>query len=155
MALGLRGSFIIFLFCSYWTEHVGLWFLALLIPLYIITPLLYKLLSSSYKYLNLGVLLVIVMVVSIYPIGDNTIINTIQSCLSRTPCYLIGLCIGSEVKESKRSCLIYLISIIVYMVLQTFDSFSAVYKGWIWALLIAVLLLNYFLICLVAVFIML
>lgn len=30
------------------------------------------------------------------------------------------------------------------MVLQTFDSFSAVYKGWIWALLIAVLFAQLF-----------
>lgn len=141
---GIKGFFYCISFCSYWTEHVGLWFLALLIPLYIITPLLYKLLSSSYKYLNLGILLVIVMVISVYPVGDNTIINTIQSCLFRTPCYLIGLCIGSEVKESKRSCLIYLIPIILYIILQTFDSFSAVYKGWIWALLIAVLFAQLF-----------
>lgn len=84
------------------------------------------------------------MVISVYPVGDNTIINTIQSCLFRTPCYLIGLCIGSEVKESKRSCLIYLIPIILYIILQTFDSFSAVYKGWIWALLIAVLFAQLF-----------
>lgn len=39
--------------------------------------LLYKLLSSSYEYLNLGVLLVIVMIIYICSVGDNTIVNTI------------------------------------------------------------------------------
>ena len=38
----------------------------------------------------------------------------------------------------------YLILIILYIVLQTFGIFSAVYKGWIWALLIAVLFAQLF-----------
>ena len=45
-------------------------------------------------------------------------------------------------KESK--IMPYLILIILYIVLQTFGIFSAVYKGWIWALLIAVLFAQLF-----------
>ena len=120
-------------------EHVGLWFLALLIPLYIITPLLYKLLSSTHRYMYLFILLVLVMFLSVYNINGSQVTNTIQGCLSRIPCYLIGICIGSDVRESKKSSLIYIIPTILYIVLQSHDCFSMVYKGWIWALLISVI----------------
>lgn len=137
--IGISGFLYHISFCSYWMEHVGLWFLALLIPLYIITPVLYKLLSSKRRYLYLFILLVLVMVLSVSHIDGGPVINNIQDCLSRVPCYLIGLCIGNDVRESRKSCLIYIIPIILYIILQSFDYFRVVYKGWIWAILCSVI----------------
>lgn len=125
-------------------EHVGLWFLALLIPLYIITPLLYKILSMKHRYLHLSVLLVLVMFLSVYHFEDSHVTNTIQSCLSRVPCYLIGICIGSDVRESKKTSIFILVPIILYIVLQSFDCLRMVYKGWIWALLISAIFTQFF-----------
>lgn len=142
--IGISGFLYHISFVSYWTEHIGLWFLAFLIPLYLVTPLLYKLLSSRHRYIVLSVLLVFFMFFSVCDIGNSILVTNIQSCLSRIPCYLIGLSIGNDVRESKQSCLIYIIPIILYIVLQSFDCFRLVYKGWIWAVLLSVIISQLF-----------
>lgn len=143
--LGLRGYFYYISFASYWNEHIGLWFLALLIPLYLLTPILYRLFDSKNKYIYLCLAVIFVLVCSAIPIGvENETINTIQNCLSRIPCYLIGVCIGKEVKSEKKTILMFVLLIILYALLKSLNPLLMVYKGWIWAILITCILVYVF-----------
>ena len=49
---------------SYWKEHVGLWFLALLIPLYALVPLMFRIFNLRFRFLYLILLILACMVLS-------------------------------------------------------------------------------------------
>lgn len=140
--LGIEGFVYYISFASYWVEHVGLWFLALLVPLYILTPALFLLFDSRFRYLNLFISLVIVLVASAIPFDNSSeTISTIQGCLSRIPCYLVGLCIGKDI-QNKRDGLIFLIlPFTLYVIMKVLPFPFEIYKGWILALLITGLII--------------
>lgn len=83
---------------GYWVEHDGAWFVALLIPLYLLSPFLYRLINKTngkVRYVIDGVAIVAIYVISAQTfktgsqIADQTIYN-VQFALCRVPCYIIG-----------------------------------------------------------------
>lgn len=140
--LGVKGFLYYISFASYWIEHIGLWFLALLIPLYILTPFLYKLFDNRFRYLYLFLIIVIVLVCSIIPFESSSeTINTVQGCLSRVPCYLIGLCIGRDVKNKKCTSWFIILPFLVYALFTLLNYYGIfVSKSWLWGIIITILL---------------
>ena len=137
--LGVEGFLYYISFASYWVEHIGLWFVALLIPLYILTPVFYKLFDNRLRYLYLSLFVVLVLVGSAVPFdSDSETIRTVQGCLWRIPCYLIGFCFGYDVKNYKKSIGIIIVPILLYILMQSLPFF--LYKGWIWGILITICL---------------
>lgn len=109
---------------SFWTHHNAAWFVALLIPLYIIAPLLYRILYAS--SLNRGGIYCIIIVVfltwicsvhfSCTGILGNTIHNT-QWAFSRVPSFVIGMYLGKPIMEHKKVSFWSLIALLCVWVL--------------------------------------
>lgn len=83
---------------SFWTDHWGLWFVSLILVLYLITPLLEKLLDGKNKWILLIILLIIISVAGSYPVLGG-IWKNIQFALCRVPCYLIGFTLAEDIKK--------------------------------------------------------
>ena len=89
---------------DYWVYHKGAWFVALLVPLCLISPLLYKLLTSRYKYLNLITMIVAIVVLcnlSTEHCAYHDILRNIQFAFQRVPSFLIGMAIATLCKSQK------------------------------------------------------
>lgn len=91
---------------DYWIEHRGAWFVALLIPLYFLSPILFRILSGKRFLWNLILMTVCVMLLCCYSINVDSgtcgnVIENIQSALQRVPSYFLGMVFG---KLSKDKC---------------------------------------------------
>lgn len=89
---------------DYWVYHKGAWFVALLMPLYLISPLLFKLLTGRYKYLNLIILIASFVVLNSINAEDyvcHEFIGNIQFALQRVPSFFIGMVLGAPCKSHK------------------------------------------------------
>lgn len=86
---------------DYWVEHKGAWFVALIIPLYLCAPVIFRILSG--KRMLLGLVIMTVSIMWICSTNADSfcdgIINNIQPALKRTPSFLIGMAIGKFCKE--------------------------------------------------------
>lgn len=85
---------------SFWYEHTGYWFIALLIPLYLATPILYRLVCLN-KYgiiISVIISLIIVALCGFDPIIHDDIVHNIAHNLcfafKRSPAFIIGLSIA-------------------------------------------------------------
>lgn len=81
---------------SFWINHNGMWFIALIIPLYLGSPILYSCAKSTYrKFLSMLVLVVCCFCLSLMNISINgkvdIVISNIQFALIRVPSFLLGL----------------------------------------------------------------
>ena len=86
---------------SFWTRHGGAWFVALIIPLYLLAPFLYRIFSrlkNDYSKLVLLILLISLCVVfSVYDfhgIEHHSFIFNLQFAFSRIPAFILGLFSG-------------------------------------------------------------
>lgn len=83
---------------SFWTRHRGAWFVALIIPLYLIAPIIYKLFrrasSDMNKFLIMISLVGLCVFLSLYNfegVEYHGIIYNIQFALSRVPSFIFGM----------------------------------------------------------------
>ena len=91
---------------SFWTSHRSAWFVALIIPLYLIAPILYLLKQKTQKNKKVDILtccfLCLICVVGSV-VGDfeksEGLIYNIQFALKRVPSFIIGLWIASYVRQ--------------------------------------------------------
>lgn len=110
---------------SYWLYHKGAWFIAALIPLYAITPLLVKYLNS-----RCGVYLFIVLMIftiSAELIDFEGIWGNIFFVIKRLPCFFCGIYIGQFVKTKYK--ISYFKGLIIILV---FISVIRLLGGWWW-----------------------
>lgn len=82
---------------SFWQKGIGFWYIALLLPLYLITPYIERL----YKKFNYPYIITVILIIAIYAIGrivtlDNSfeIGKHIDFALKRVPSFFIGILIG-------------------------------------------------------------
>lgn len=90
---------------SYWSEHNTAWFVAVLIPLYLITPFLFAIQEKKGNILNIG-LIVICYVIGLINVakGDTLFSNIIYNVvyvMPKIPAFLLGLCLAKYIKEGK------------------------------------------------------
>ena len=98
----LRDAILSLTTLDYWIAHKGAWFVALLIPLYFLSPVIFKVLSG--KKMSGGLVLMTVCIIWISNINADklccsNIISNIQFVLQRVPSFLIGMAIGKLCKE--------------------------------------------------------
>ncbi len=82
---------------SYWLEHRAVWFIALIIPLYLVTPFMYKWISKSlYHAFSPTLLLLITCSINIQTehMLIDTVIKNIQIAFVRVPAFLWGIYLG-------------------------------------------------------------
>lgn len=101
---------------SYWTHHNAAWFVALLIPLYLITPFFYNLIRSSKNSFCLVcfICLIITMICSIPVSAHGLIRDTITNTFwawSRTPAFFLGLYIAPYVRDGVKLNIVYFLPI--------------------------------------------
>lgn len=95
---------------SYWLEGWGLWFVAMLLPLYFITPFLFRILTSKKRWFWLIVLVLSSWIFGSIELGTGVICH-IQFVVCRTPSFFIGLAIYDLVRSNLTIPFIYLICV--------------------------------------------
>ena len=93
---------------NYWLYHKGAWFVAILLPLYLIMPILYKILVvGRFRILFLVVFVAISSSSSLVEISnDNEIIANIIWAVHRLPCFFIGIYITPYIIQKREVSLI-------------------------------------------------
>jgi peptidoglycan/LPS O-acetylase OafA/YrhL len=83
---------------EFWIHHRGAWYVAMLFPLYFVTPYIVKIISAyKTKILIVSVLIMPLLGFSYIP-TENEIIQNIQFVTSRVPIFILGIGIAPYVK---------------------------------------------------------
>lgn len=113
----LADSLFVYSTIAYWIQHRGAWFVALLVPLYLITPFLYKLLNSKNKVnycICISLILWIVCNIDLqffkYEMLNN-ILHNVQVVFIRSISFVIGMTMGRYIKEGRSVSIHKLISL--------------------------------------------
>ena len=86
---------------SYWINGYGLWFIAMLLPLYFLTPFLYRLSSCEYGIILLGGIVVLSWIFGSINLGFDSL-RYVQFVLVRIPLYLIGLIMAPHIMDGRK-----------------------------------------------------
>lgn len=89
---------------GFWSENFGAWYIAVLIPLYVITPFVGKLIDKS-KRRNVVVGAIVLGVFVVCLVGkafSSGVLNNVFARFLYTPTYFLGYGLGPVVKEKKR-----------------------------------------------------
>lgn len=139
IALQEHNSFIDFILnvstISYWLYHKGAWYIAMLFPLYLITPLVIRLMSGKNRR-GVFIILTIICLFSAQLYSSNEgIINNIIFVVRRLPSFFLGIIIAPYVVEHKKiqfshivaiSMLCTAISLALYLKKLPFEMFAIV-----------------------------
>ena len=99
---------------EYWLFHKGAWFVAFMIPIYIISPVLYKICDGTNKsWIYVAILIFITTYLSSIP-SLHTVVSNIQSALLRMPSYLIGMAIAPYCMNKKTINVIWVIILVSF-----------------------------------------
>lgn len=97
---------------EYWFYHRGAWFVSLIVVLYLLAPMLYKMFLSKGKWFYLGVFILGIMVLckmSNEGVSHTNVIQNIQFAFGRIPSFLIGMAIAYACKDKKTVSVIWLL----------------------------------------------
>lgn len=117
---------------EFWISHRGAWFIAALIPMYFISPVLYKLLCKYDNKIALALIL-LCYVIDFIPLKyfDNDIIidvlSNIQFASIRINSFILGMWIGLKVEQNIYISIKEIIVMIVMGVLAVFVTKHLVY----------------------------
>lgn len=79
----------------------SLWFVACILLLYVITPLIHSLLYNDNRYLYAFVLSVLSLLFGYIRFSDNEIVHKLQFMACRFPCYFIGYAMAKDIISKK------------------------------------------------------
>lgn len=126
---------------SFWVEHEGMWYVDLLIPLYLITPVFSILIERHPKarIVPTVILMCICFFVSILPIPDflngspvYNIFSNIQIVIRRVPGYILGYYVGKHVMEKRKvSWLILPVCMAALFIFARIPIINRMYRGWL------------------------
>ena len=127
-----RHELTVFSTAGFWLWHEGAWYVALLLPLYLLTPLVYKLLQND-KRLLISIILIISLVsvcmLNIKCVNGTTheIFSNLQWAFGRVPSFVMGMAIAPCVKNGIKVnyLLIIFCSLITYVSIHQFVSKDA------------------------------
>lgn len=134
---------------NYWLEHRGAWFVALLIPLYLVSPVVYKLLLCKKKILLLALMIICILILCNLEVKHFeycNILKNIQFVLQRLPSYLIGVAIGKLSKEGyqiRYVNLIFFLSLGLLIYLLCRLCLEDLFVGWLLVPIIIFLLIVF------------
>ncbi len=124
---------------SYWLYHKGAWYVAMLMPLYFLTPLLIKYLSGQYGWWYFIILTSIcyfcALFLAYYPPEPNGLVHNIAFVVYRLPTYFLGIALAPYIYRSVKikknaiiiiSILCLLAMCVLYMVNMPFEMFATI-----------------------------
>lgn len=149
----ILNEFIIYSTIVFWIWHLGAWYIALLIPLYLLTPFIYKVLHNK-KYILLKTIAIIVFLVIMCNISIENIHNkplyeflkNIQWAFSRIPSFIIGISIAPLINKNIKvnTTFILISSLTLYIIIHLIDA--TIFAWWCLVptiLIIMVILFEY------------
>jgi peptidoglycan/LPS O-acetylase OafA/YrhL len=99
---------------EFWVLHRGAWFVSAILPLYLVTPVLYRKNSSNKERLIVALTVSTLMIVlSRISISDNALIHNIQFVLGRMPMFIIGYYIATNIRNKDCMQFKHILSIIM------------------------------------------
>ena len=128
-------------FVSFWKEHIGAWFLAFLLPLYLVSPFIYKISLLRFKNVYLILLVFLFLYLSIIPHDgfrdyERSVIANIQFCLERIPCFILGMFLGQEIRDHRKISYLWLLApLVIFGVMNYLPVIRCFHRGWLTALL--------------------
>lgn len=90
---------------GFWMEHNGDWFIAMLIPLYLITPVLGRVIDKSKsRFLSAAILILVIggIVLMLEPTKNAAVWGNIIFVLKKIPIFIIGYWVAKPVQEEKQ-----------------------------------------------------
>jgi len=116
---------------NFWVAHRGAWYIAMLIPLYAITPLHYKICQRVKNpiILNLVIIAIVTFLVSIplpeaYDTND-CVLHNVRHVLYRLPAFFIGFMLAPLSKEGKNvSLLLVVVFPLIVVVIERLLNFG-------------------------------
>lgn len=123
---------------KFWTAHQGAWYVALLVPLYAITPPLYEILqrckSRGWRLCVAAVLSVLIMMICFMDFDnfhDNNVVDNLRWAFQKTVNFVIGMAVAPYVKQGKRVNIwpVVLCCLCSFIVVHQFVS-KNVYMDW-------------------------
>lgn len=131
-SFSLSEEFLVFSTIEFWTRHIGAWYVALLLPLYIITPAIYRLFLLKNRFLIASLLVVIIIVVCMLNINmfvgkEHEILKNLQWALGRVPSFIIGMSLAPLVKRgvNVNKVVLIILPIFLYYFINTLTSHEA------------------------------
>lgn len=103
---------------DFFVYRLALWFVSCVLLLYILTPLIDRLLMSAGRWLWLSLLTVLCIAFAYMDFGDGIIQNW-QFVISRFPSYFIGYLLAEDIKAGKQMSVLWMIvfPLVFYIVL--------------------------------------
>ena len=149
MAIGtfnLPHELLVFSTLDFWLHHKGAWNVALLLPLYLITPPIYKFLQSGCAIFRATLLVVVLIVtcsldINMFDGGVHEILRNAQGAFGRVPCFIIGMAIAPLVKRGKKTNVwqLTLLPLVIYVLVHALMGRNMP-EAWLLVLPIVVLL---------------
>lgn len=128
----LLNELLVFSTIDFWLHHIGAWYVAMLVPLYLITPFIYKFLQLGHRLLKallITILLMVLCMVNIDKFSGTTyeILYNLQWAFGRVPSFVIGMAVASYVKRSTNinSLVLIFLPLVLYIAIHKFISQDA------------------------------
>lgn len=87
---------------EFWIHHRGAWYVAMLFPLYFLTPYIVKVVNTSKaRVITISVLIILLLGFSYIPLG-NDVVRNIQFVTLRVPVFILGIGIAPYVRHKQR-----------------------------------------------------
>ena len=131
---------------SFWTHHDADWYIALILPIYLIAPLLYKFLyKNNYRIIICAMLIVLLTLLCSIPIGgysdiSGNILNNMQWAFKRCAGFIMGMTFGPYIKQAKQINLLNIILISISMFIISRLFFKNIFIDWCLVPLVIVLM---------------
>ena len=108
---------------NFWLTHDGAWYIAMLIPLYAITPLHYNICQKTKNPIvfNLVIVVILTILVSI-PFPDvydtnDCVLHNVRHVLYRLPAFFIGFMLAPLSKEGKEVSVLWVVVLPLFFVI--------------------------------------
>ncbi len=120
---------------SFWTKHVGCWYVAFLIPLYALTPFLFVMMringTTRHIVFFFTILLIIVLTLGADAVKENTsIIYNVRWTFKRLPGFLLGLYLAPYIMQGKKIHALVLVGITLIGFLVFNIVLTSTYGWW-------------------------
>lgn len=103
-SFSIMNELMVFSTINFWLYHVGAWYVALLIPLYIVTPFIYKILELGNRVFIALLMVVVIITVCMLNIDMFVgiiyeILRNLQWAFGRVPSFIIGMAMAPLIKK--------------------------------------------------------
>lgn len=123
-------------FLSFWTKGWGLWYVAMLIPLYFISPFIIKLLSGKGKIICFVVSLLAAEFFAYFAFGGKRDVYYSRFIVQRLPSFFIGIFMAESICDGKKISLwiVLFVPLLAYFMLRGLNHTIGTRFFYLWLL---------------------